>query len=127
MAVGVRVVVQPKELLKANAVKLTCTIPAYTLAGTEYWLTISANKLIVKTVRIITDAEIKANMIAVYDSEHEYLLPEDQAESTDVTYDMSNWHEKGVECKEFSVVAIASSDTTADRVLVAYVYYAYSY
>ena len=125
MAVGVRVVVQPKELLKANAVKLTCTIPAYTLAGTEYWLTISANKLIVKTVRIITDAEIKANMIAVYDSEYEYLLPEDQNESSDVTYDMSSWSEKGVECREFSIVGKASVDTTADKVLVAYVYYSY--
>ena len=125
MAIGARVIVQPKELLKAKAVKLTCTIPVNTLAGTEYWLTISANKLIVKTVRIITDSEIRANMVALYDSEYEYLLPEDQSESSDVTYDMSNWR-SGVECKEFSVVAIASSDTTADRVLTAYVYYSYS-
>ena len=125
MAVGTRVVIQPKELLKAKAVKLTCTIPANTLAGTEYWLTISANRLIVKTVRIVTDAEIKANMVAVYDEKCEYLLPEDQSESSDVTYNLSDWCEGGVECKEFSVVAIASSDTTADRVLTAYVYYAY--
>ena len=125
MAIGARVIVQLKELLKAQAVKLTCTIPAGSLANTEYWLTISANRLIVKTVRIVTDAEIKANMVAVYDSEYEYLLPEDQAESTDVTYNLSDWCEGGVECREFSVVAIASSDTTADRVLTAYVYYAY--
>lgn len=125
MAVGTRVIVKPKELLKAKAVKLTCTIPAGTLANTEYWLTISANKLVVKTVRVITDSEIRANMVAVYDSEYEYLLPEDQVESTDVTYNLSNWCEGGVECREFSVVGKVSVDTTADRVLTAYVYYVY--
>ena len=125
MAIGTRVIIKPKELLKANAIKLTCTISANTLADTEYWLIISANKLVVKTVRIITDAEIRANMVAMYDKKYEYLLPEDQAESTDVTYNLSDWCEGGVECKEFSVVGKVSVDTTADRVLTAYVYYAY--